>query len=48
MSYYERWIAATTENMIESGAFTIEELNAKMSAVRARGATYGDAQQHAP
>lgn len=45
MTYYERWIAATTQNMIETGAFTIDELNARMDEVRARGATYGDAQK---
>ncbi len=47
MSYYERWIAATTENLIEAGAFSIEELNARMEAVRSRGPTYGDAQGEA-
>lgn len=45
MSYYERWIAATTQNMIEAGAFTVEELNARMEEVRRRGPTYGDAQR---
>ncbi len=45
MSYYERWIAATTENMVEAGAFTVEELNAKMDEVRGRGPTYGEAQR---
>jgi hypothetical protein len=44
MSYYERWIASVTQNLIESGAFTIEELNARMEAVAARGPTYGEAQ----
>ncbi len=44
MTYYERWIAATTQNLLEAGAFTVEELNARMDAVRARGATYGEAQ----
>ena len=44
MSYYERWIAAITQNLIEAGAFTIEELNARMEQVAARGATYGEAQ----
>ncbi len=44
MSYYERWIAATTQNLLEAGAFSVEELNARMDAVRARGATYGEAQ----
>ena len=44
MTYYERWIAAITQNLIEAGAFTIEELNARMEEVAARGATYGEAQ----
>ena len=44
MTYYERWMASTTENLIAEGAFTIEELNAKMEEIRARGPTYGEAQ----
>jgi hypothetical protein len=44
MTYYERWMASTTENLIAEGAFTIEELNAKMEEIRARGTTYGEAQ----
>jgi hypothetical protein len=44
MTYYERWMEATTRNLLAGGAFTVEELNARMDAVRSRGATYGDAQ----
>jgi hypothetical protein len=44
MSYYERWIFSVTRNMVEAGAFTIEELNARMDQVAARGTTYGEAQ----
>jgi hypothetical protein len=44
MTYYERWIASITQNLIEAGAFTIEELNARMEEVAARGPTYGEAQ----
>ena len=44
MSYYERWIASVTQNMVEAGAFTTEELNARMEEVVARGPTYGEAQ----
>jgi hypothetical protein len=44
MTYYERWIASITQNLIESGAFTIEDLNACMEEVAARGPTYGEAQ----
>lgn len=45
MTYYERWIASVTQNMIEAGVFTVAELNAAMEAVAARGPTYGDAQK---
>ncbi len=44
MTYYERWIASITQNMVEAGAFTLEELNARMEEVAARGPTYGEAQ----
>jgi hypothetical protein len=44
MTYYERWIASITRNMVEAGAFTTEELNARMAEVAARGPTYGEAQ----
>lgn len=43
-SYYERWIAAITQNLIEAGAFSVEELNARMEEVASRGPTYGEAQ----
>ncbi|MEO1293078.1 MAG: ScnB-like protein [Pseudomonadota bacterium] len=43
MSYYERWIASITQNLIEGGAITVEDLRAKMADVAARGETYGDA-----
>lgn len=45
MSYYERWIASVSQNMIEAGAFTIEELGARMDEIKARGGTYGAAQR---
>jgi len=44
MTYYERWIAAVAQNLIEAGVFTVEELNARMEAVARRGETYGEAQ----
>ncbi|MEM6356763.1 MAG: ScnB-like protein [Pseudomonadota bacterium] len=44
MTYYERWIAAVAENLIEKGVITIEELNARMAEIAARGETYGAAQ----
>ncbi|MEO1330846.1 MAG: ScnB-like protein [Pseudomonadota bacterium] len=43
MTYYERWIASVTQNMIEAGVFTVEELRAKTAEIAARGATYGEA-----
>ena len=43
MSYYERWIASVSQNMVEAGAFSAAELADKMAQVKARGATYGDA-----
>ena len=44
MTYYERWMLSTSQNLIAAGAFTIEELNAKMEEVKSRGPTYGEAQ----
>ena len=43
MSYYERWIASVSQNMVEAGAFSTAELADKMAHVKARGETYGDA-----
>ncbi len=43
MSYYERWIAAINQNLLESGAYSVEELGAKMEEIRQRGTTYGEA-----
>ena len=43
MSYYERWIASVSQNMVEDGAFSTAELADKMAQVKARGTTYGDA-----
>ncbi len=42
-SYYERWIAAVNQNLVEAGLYTLEELGEKMAEVRARGETYGEA-----
>jgi hypothetical protein len=44
MSYYERWIAAVNQNLVETGVYTLEELGERMEEVAARGATYGEAQ----
>ena len=43
MTYYERWIASVSQNMVEFGAFTTTELAKKMAEVKSRGYTYGEA-----
>ena len=43
MSYYERWVAAINQNLIESGAYSLAELGQQMEAVARRGKTYGEA-----
>ena len=43
MSYYERWIAAINQNLIEKGAYSLEELGKRMAQIQARGETYGEA-----
>ena len=48
MTYYERWIAAINQNLIESGIYSIEELGSKMTEVKKRGETYGAAQKGKP
>ena len=42
-SYYERWVESVARNLIEAGVFTVDELGARIEAVRARAETYGDA-----
>lgn len=42
-SYYERWIAAISQNLIEAGVITQSELAKRMEQVATRGATYGEA-----
>lgn len=44
MSYYERWIAAINQNLIEAGVYSLEELGAKMDEIKQRGPTYAEAQ----
>lgn len=36
LSYYERWIAAVTNLLLEKGVFTTDELGRKLSEVRQR------------
>lgn len=43
MSYYERWIASINQNLVEAGAYSTAELATKMTAIKTRGDTYGDA-----
>ncbi len=43
MSYYERWVAAVNQNMIETGAYSLAELGERMEMIKARGDTYGEA-----
>lgn len=43
LSYYERWITAINQNLVEGGAYSTAELAQKMDEVRERGTTYGHA-----
>lgn len=43
MTYYERWIAAINQNLVEAGVYTTAELARRMTDIAARGTTYGDA-----
>ena len=42
MTYYERWMASINQNLIEAGAYNLQELGEKMAEVAQRGKTYGD------
>lgn len=41
-TYYERWVQSVNQNILEAGAYSLQELAEKMAEVEARGATYGD------
>lgn len=43
MTYYERWMSAVARNLVDAGAFTADELGAKMAEVAARGDSYAEA-----
>lgn len=43
LSYYERWICAINQNLIEAGVYSTAELGRKMTQIAARGASYGQA-----
>lgn len=38
MSYYERWIYAITQTLLQRGVITVDELGRKIEAIRAREA----------
>ena len=42
MTYYERWMASINQNLVEAGAYTLQELGEKMAEVANRGLTYGE------
>lgn len=44
MTYYERWMAAVNQNLVEQGVYTLEELGTRMEEIAQRGETYGEAQ----
>ena len=44
MTYYERWVAALNQNLVEAGVYSLEELGTKMEEIKARGDTYGAVQ----
>lgn len=41
-TYYERWVQSVNQNLLEAGAYSVQELAEKMAEVQARGETYGD------
>jgi hypothetical protein len=41
MSYYQRWMAAIGDNLLEKGVITVDELGRKMAQVEARGRAQG-------
>lgn len=43
-SYYERWIAAINQNLVEAGIYTLEELGTRMDEIARRGESYAEAQ----
>jgi len=43
-SYYDRWISAVNQNLVEGGVYTLHELATRMEDIAARGPTYGEAQ----
>ena len=48
LSYYQRWIASITENLLEKGVLTVDELGRKLAAVEARWRAEGRPGRRAP
>ncbi len=45
MSYYQRWIASITENLLEKGVLTVDDLGRKMAEVEERWRARGWAEE---
>lgn len=43
MTYYERWIASITENLLEKGVISVDELGRRMAEVEAQFKAQGRA-----
>ena len=41
MSYYERWIHAVTQTLLQRGVISVDELGRRIEAVRAREEGHG-------
>jgi hypothetical protein len=41
MTYYERWIYAITQTLLQRGVITVDELGRKMDAIRANEVHHG-------
>jgi nitrile hydratase subunit beta len=48
MSYYQRWITSITENLLEKGVLTVDELGRRMAAIEARWRAEGRPRGAAP
>ena len=41
MSYYERWIHAITQTLLQRGVITVDELGRRIEAIQAKGTQVG-------
>jgi hypothetical protein len=41
MTYYERWIYAITQTLLQRGVITVDELGRKIESIRSREAQHG-------